>query len=195
MKKKIILFFAFVWLIISLLIIRSTYAKYLSSIDSNANFAIDGWKILLNNQDIIQNSDFSQTLNLIFSENDYYDPDYIVPSAMGYFDLVIDSSNISLAFKYTITVSGTSVNDISDVKVAGYSYPGLQENITYLTSDQTSIVGSSASSVNSSTIRVYVTWNDDHDTETLNDIEDTAIAISNGKAVIEANIVFEQLTA
>lgn len=195
MKKKVVLIFAFVWLIISLLIIRTTYAKYLSSIDSNANFAIDGWKILLNNQDIIQNSDFSQTLELTFPENEYYDQNYIVPGALGYFDLVIDSSNISLAFKYTITVSNPEQSDIVDVKVAGYSYPGVQDNITYLTSSQTSIIGSSASSVNSSTIRVYVTWNDDVSTESLNDIQDTLVAINNGKAIIEANIVFEQLTA
>lgn len=85
MKKRIILLLACLWLIISFLLIKSTYAKYLSTIDSNANISISAWRIKLNTQDIMQNSDFTQNMNLIFPGNDYYLEDTIVPGALRLF--------------------------------------------------------------------------------------------------------------
>ena len=37
-----------------------------------------------------------------------------------------------------------------------------------------------------------MTWNDDSSTENLNDTEDTSIAIDEGNAIVQVNIVFEQ---
>ena len=82
MKKKILLFFAFVWFIISFLVVRVTYAKYLTTINSNANITISSWKIKLNNQDIIQNSTFAQNMSITFPGNNYYIANTIVPGAM-----------------------------------------------------------------------------------------------------------------
>ena len=79
----------------------------------------------------------------------------------GYFDLVIDSSNVSLAFRYTITASVSQNSEVTDAKIVGYSFPGVQNYITYLNNGNTTIQSSAASSVKSSTIRVYVVWNDD----------------------------------
>ncbi len=110
----------------------------------------------------------------------------------GYFDLVIDSSEVSLAFRYTITVSVTQSSDITDAKIVGYSFPGVQNYITYLNSQSTNIQSSAASSVETSRIRVYVVWDDDENTEDLNDAEDTLIALQSGEAEIEVNVSFEQ---
>ena len=85
MKKRVLFILACLWLIISFMVIKATYAKYLSSINSNANIRISGWKIILNDQDIIQNSNFSENINLVFPGNDYYIPDYIVPGAIRLF--------------------------------------------------------------------------------------------------------------
>ena len=82
MKKKMFLFLALLWFICSFLIIKATYAKYISSISSNTGVGISGWKLLLNDQDIIQNSDFSSSLELTFPGDTYYDEDVIVPGAM-----------------------------------------------------------------------------------------------------------------
>ena len=82
MKKRILLILACFWLIISFLIIKSTYAKYLSTINSNANISISAWRIKLNTQDVMQNADFTQNMNLIFPGNDYYLEDTIVPGAL-----------------------------------------------------------------------------------------------------------------
>lgn len=193
MKKKILLILALLWFIISFLIIRITYAKYLSSIDSNANIGISAWKIKLNTQDVLQNNDFSQNLDLNFPGNEYYSEDTIVPGALGYFDLAIDTSEVNLAVRFKITATNATNSDISDLKIIGYSYPGQQNNITYLENGANEVQSSAASSVNSSTIRVYVSWNDDSNTENLNDVQDTQIALNNGKAIVSVNVLFEQL--
>ena len=85
MKKKVLFVLACLWLIISFLIIKSTYAKYLSTIDSNANISISAWRIKLNTQDIMANSNFTQNMNLIFPGNDYYVANTIVPGALRIF--------------------------------------------------------------------------------------------------------------
>ncbi len=82
MKKRVLLILALLWFIISFLVIRVTYAKYLSSIDSNASIGISAWKVKLNTQDVIENSDFSENLELIFPGDDYYTEDTIVPGAL-----------------------------------------------------------------------------------------------------------------
>ena len=85
MKKKVLFVLACFWLIISFLIIKSTYAKYLSTINSNANISISAWRIKLNTQDIMANSNFTQNMNLIFPGDNYYVADNIVPGALRIF--------------------------------------------------------------------------------------------------------------
>ena len=67
------------------MLIRSTYAKYLSAINSNANIGIEGWKISLNTQDITQNSNFSSNLSLTFPGDTYSTSGYIVPGSLRIF--------------------------------------------------------------------------------------------------------------
>ena len=111
----------------------------------------------------------------------------------GYFDLVVDTSKVNLAVKYTITTEVDEDSDIPDAKIVGYSFPSQQNYITYLDSTENSVSSSSAASVNSNTIRIYVSWNDNPNTEILNDSEDTQIAVNSGKAKLKATVLFEQL--
>ena len=110
----------------------------------------------------------------------------------GYFDLVIDSSRVSLNYSYTITISTPATSNVTDMKLKGYSLDG-GTTITDLSSGVTQITNNVANNVNSVSIRVYVQWSDDSATETMNDISDTSVAVTNGKAVIQANINFEQI--
>lgn len=111
----------------------------------------------------------------------------------GYFDLIVDTSEINLAVRYTITTAVDENSDIPDAKIVGYSFPGQQDYITYLDSTENSVSSSSAVSVNTNKIRIYVSWNDNPNTETLNDSEDTQIAVNGGKAKLKATVLFEQL--
>ena len=111
----------------------------------------------------------------------------------GYFDLIVDTSEINLAVRYTITTAVDENSDIPDAKIVGYSFPGQQDYITYLDSTENSVSSSSAVSVNTNKIRIYVSWNDNPNTETLNDNQDTQIAVNSGKAKLKATVLFEQL--
>lgn len=111
----------------------------------------------------------------------------------GYFDLVIDTSEINLGVRYTVTCSVPATSDIPDAKIIGYSFPGQQNYITYLQNGETSVSSSSSASVNSNTIRIYVSWDDNSETESLNDVQDTQIALSEGSSEISVNVLFEQL--
>ena len=111
----------------------------------------------------------------------------------GYFDLVVDTSEVNLGVRYTVTCSVPATSNIPDAKIVGYSFPGQQNYITYLNGTNTSVSSSSAASVNSNTIRIYVSWDDNSETETLNDVQDTQIALNSGNAIISVNVLFEQL--
>ena len=193
MKKRIFLIFACLWIIISLLIIRSTYAKYLTSIDGGTNVNIAQWNLILNEQDIIKNSDFSSTLSLEVPKTDYHIADYMVPGATGYYDLILDSSNVSLPFRFHITCSVDENSDIKDAKIIGYSRNGNSQ-ITYLDDSETEITDSVADTVDTCSVRVYVKWIDEDSSETMNDTDDTSVAINSGKAIITTKISFEQIT-
>lgn len=193
MKKIVFLIFACLWIIISLLIIRSTYAKYLTSIDGGTNVNIAQWNLILNKQDILQNSDFSSTLSLKVPKSDYYIEDYMVPGATGYYDLIIDSSNVSLPFRFHITCSVAENSDIKDAKIIGYSRNGNSQ-ITYLDDSKKEITDSVSETVDTCSVRVYVKWIDNDSSETMNDTNDTSVAINNGNAIITTNISFEQIT-
>lgn len=111
----------------------------------------------------------------------------------GYFDLIVDTSEVDLAVKYTVTATLLNTNEIADCKIIGYSFPGQIDTITYLNDLNTEVQGSVAAEYDSSTIRIYVSWDDNEETENLNDTQDTSIALNSGKAVIQANVSFEQL--
>jgi hypothetical protein len=192
MKKKVLLILACMWIIISFLVIKSTYAKYLSKLDADTNVNIASWKIRLNNQDIISNSDFSQNLELIFPGTNYANANVVVPRANGYFDLTVDASEVNLKFKYSVTCTLPSGNEIADMKISGYALEGNYNNIITVNSSLTAVEREVPASATSSTMRVFVQWEDGAGT-VLDDDDDTAIALQAKKARVQANVHFEQL--
>ena len=191
MKKRIIFIFACLWIIISFMLIKSTYAKYLSAVNANANVSISVWNIVLNEQNIIKNSNFSSNLSLVFPGNDYYSEGFIVPGSIGYFDLTIDTSSVTMPFKYSVIASPDATTEISDIKVIGYSLDGNNDVINYLNEENSTIENSVSVDSQNSSIRVYMQWVDD-DTETLDDDADTELALDGSKAVVLVNVLFEQ---
>ena len=68
--KKLLFCISCLFLIISLSVIKNTYAKYITSADGDANINIARWKILVNNQDIEQNKELSNVITPVFDGND-----------------------------------------------------------------------------------------------------------------------------
>ena len=193
MKKKILFVLACVWFIITFLLVQVAYSKYLTSFDASASVQIAVWNIVLNNQNIIQNDDFSSNVTLTFPGDQYRAANYIVPGAIGYFDLVIDTSEVSIPFIYTVTVVPSDDNEIDDIKAIGYSINGNNNVITNLDATHTQIQNSASAGDLVSSIRVYVKWEDEDVNQFLNNIADTNIALDEGIASIDVTVNFEQI--
>ena len=139
----------------------------------------------------MENSDITSTIELTIPETNYNIENYLVPGAIGYFDIIVDGSDISVPFKYTITSLLGTNNEISDLKIVGYSLDNNNDNISYLTEINPN-VEISVQPNQSSTIRVYVQWNDDENSQNLNDEEDTLLAQDNAIGSVVVSLKFEQ---
>lgn len=188
-KKKAFLLLACVWFIVSFSVVQTTYAKYVTNLNANANITISYWNILVNTQDIIENSDLSGQMISVIPRTDYSKENVIVPGNTGYFDLNIDSSNVNVSFSVTVS---TAINETStlttDFIVSGYSLDN-GATIIPLEDDANSFSQNITADTESTVIRVYTTWLDDG----LDSAEDTALGISGGTAILDVNLKFEQI--
>ncbi len=194
MRKRIIFIIACFWIMISFLLIRATYSKYLTAFDAGTNIDIGVWNIILNNQNIIKNSDFSANLSLEFPGDEYYIEDFIVPGAIGYFDLIIDTTSVSMPFSYTVTVEPDDTNEIDDLETIGYSLNGNNNTIIYLDENNTEISNTVLIAGGTSSIRVYIKWNDENP-QVLDDDDDTGLALDEANAVVLVTVNLEQISS
>ncbi len=191
-KRQFRILLACISLLLLINMIQETYAKYISSANANSEFSIARWAFLVNTQDVLSNSDFSNTIIPTFDTDTNIATGVIAPTSTGYFDIVIDSSDVDVAFNETITLSQNEDNTVTDLVFTGYSLNnGQVVSLNNLTS--TTITSSHAlneqNTVN--TYRVYIAWNDNASTETMDNADDADAAV-NGEAIIDININFIQ---
>jgi len=188
-KQKIPFLLALVSLFIFLTLIQDSYAKYVSNADASTNLTIARWNIKINNQDIVNNNNFSDNIVPVFPGNDYIAQDIIAPTSEGYFDLIIDYSNVDVAFNKTISINPGQDNTIEDLKITGYSVDG--EELIHFT--DTTIITNSVElnqTNKTQTYRIYIKWIDDENEIMTN--EDDTNATINGMATINVNVSFIQ---
>lgn len=177
LKRKIAIFSALLSLSYSITLIQTTYAKYVSSAEANSNINIARWNITINDQDIIQNSNFTNGLTPIFENNQFIKEGVIAPTSEGYFDIIIDGSNTDVSFEYTITINPSDNDTIQDLKIVKYTIDDIEYN--YI--DEINNTINHDDEIKIKTIRVYFTWDDDINTQTMDNQADT-IATINGNA-------------
>lgn len=98
---------------------NESYARYLSSVSSETSGDFKTWKVLVNNTDITSN--YSTTMNFtpsIISKTDVKNNKF-APGSIGYFDILIDPSGISIPYFLGCDIAVTS--EINNFKVIGYS--------------------------------------------------------------------------
>ena len=191
-KRQFRLLLACIALLLLVNMIQDTYAKYISSASANSEFTIARWSFLVNTQDVLNNSDFSNTIVPHFDTNANIASGVIAPTSTGYFDIVINSTNVGVAFDETITLEQSSTNTVTDLVFTGYSLNN--GNVVSLNDVTTATITSShplneQNTVN--TYRVYIKWNDNALTETMDNSDDTDAAV-NGEASIDINLNFVQ---
>lgn len=190
LNRKITFFMALLALFYCVSLIQSTYAKYLSTADADANITIARWNILVNNQDISQNSNFSEVLEPTFTGNENIKDGVIAPTATGYFDISLDGSTTDVSFSYDISLRDADDNTVTDLKITryeigdqSYTYNGPISGNILITDENRNL-----------TVRVFVEWVDQVADETMDNSQDTAAA-NNGLAKFKVNVNVIQLRA
>ena len=195
--EKIFIAFGAIASLVGVGILTYTYSKYVTGTSGNASVRIARWNLTVNNQDIVNNNNFSSVISPVFPGNSNISSGVIAPTAEGYFDIVIDGSNTDVSFSYTITTSDNANSAVSDLVLSGYSIDGGERQDVTSTNGQISITNSILyNDVDKNvSLRVYFMWNDDSDNgaEMDNDDDTDATKNTNNRALLNVNVTFVQL--
>ena len=187
-KNKIKFFIALISLVYCISLIQDTYAKYVSSASGNATMSIARWNILVNDTDIKNNSNFTNTITPVFEGNENIANNVIAPTSTGYFDIVLDGANADVSFNYTINLDVDETSDVSDLVIEKYTIGSDPTEYTYDGTISNNIILTDVNKTIS--YRFYVTWNDS-ETASMDNVGDTLAA--GGEAKIAVSINFIQL--
>ena len=217
MNNKVIFKFFILILILFFLFftVRNTYSKYVTSQDAATNLHISQWSILLNDELITQNMDFSDSLQVTYSENEHIEDGLIAPTSTGYFELKLTSTGTELPFEYELSLDHTN-SDVADFRMTSYlQYEGTlseaelnalkanPDNFVQMPADQTSITGQVFPPTDANgnfidrevvnTFIVYVSWYDEADNilDNANDVVASKTLTAHG--VINVNLNVTQL--
>ncbi len=169
--------------------IEDTYAKYVSSAEAESTFTIARWAFTVNNQDVISNSDFSNTLVPVIDTNANIASGVIAPTSTGYFDITIDASNVGVSFDETITVTSGDDNTVTDLVFTGYT----KNNGTLIPITNSNTLTTThllSQNPTTTTYRFFIEWVDGNG-ETMDNEDDTQASID-GVASVNISIQFIQ---
>ena len=182
---------SFFSLFVAITTFKETYGKYVTDIDESANIKIARWRILINNEDVRNNSTSSSVISPIFEGNSNIESNVIAPHAEGYFDLIIDGSDADVSFKYEVSISVNEESAVKDLIVTGYSINSEEKIDTNETSISNIIPLSQDNKIIN--IRVFIKWNDDDDS-TMSNEDDTIATMTNIGAKMDISLKFTQVT-
>lgn len=206
MLKRLKIIIVLVTLSITLCIMSNTYSRYVAKTDSNVNVSLAQWQMLVNSVDITNQEQSDISIKPIILANANVKEDCLAPSSEGYFDILINPTNVDVSFKYTINLAIDNI-DTPDLIVTNYSIldstyvegdavevTTVNENI--ITNDMLYDNETENFSFNPFTIRVYFKWY-----EGENELMDNDLDTSIGKLAAEedktfninATILFEQI--
>ena len=170
-KRRILFFVALMSLFCLVTMMQDTYAKYITSTNATAEFTIARWNILINDQDILQNSNFSDTIEPVFPGNTHIKQGVVAPTSEGYFEVTLDGTETDVTYRYTITAENSELSDVADLKITKYVI-GRTE---YAYNESTGITNTVAFDAQDKTVSIkfYVKWDDDPATQTMNNAADT----------------------
>lgn len=186
-KRKIVFFVALLSLFYCITFMQDTYAKYLSSAEATADLTIARWSILINNQDVVNESNFTDTITPTFDGTTNIKNDVIAPTAEGYFDLVLNGTNTDVSFKYTINLDTTDCN-VDDLIISRYIDNGVEH--TYTAGEDVEGQINLNDENRTHIVRFFVKWNDDAATQTMNNAQDTAASsLENASFTVNVNLI------
>lgn len=187
--KKVLFIITLIFACISFFGIFETYAKYVKNIDGGANLKIAKWNIYVNNNLVLNNTSLENKIRPTFSGTEHIKAGIIAPTSEGYFDLLIDYSEVDVSFDYEILVEGAEDCSVIDMKPVRYSVNGgFEENFA----EDNKILGEclKTDNVKTKTVRVFIKWDDENGE--MDNASDTNAAIAGVDAELNVKMKFIQ---
>lgn len=185
----ILLVFIFFGMIVFLS--QNTLSKYRDEFDGLTSVQLARWNIKVNNQEIANQDTLTADITPTFEGTDTITEGVLAPGAKGYYDIVIDSSEVDVAFSYRLTLSRVEDEVISDIVLSGYTI-NPEENTEVVTyADE--IYGEVPVDQNLITIRIYFEWNDSDDASMDNEADTDVIINHTSVPIINNKIEFNQI--
>ena len=174
--------------------ISQVYAKYRTAVSGQAEISISRWDIKLNDSSIKNNQDISSKISPVFPGNENIASNIIAPTAEGYFDLNLDYSNVDVSFKYEISIETSPDSAVTDLVATGYSINGGDKiPVTDFSVPLTDTINY-ADTVRTRNMRIYIMWNDDPDTSSMDNLDDTASTLTaTSRAILNVKIALTQV--
>jgi len=185
-KKYVMLALTLISLFTTLCMVNETYAKYVTSANVTSSTSIARWKVLVNNDDITLGSTSTNLITPEFPGSTDIAPNVLAPNTEGYFDIVLDGSNVDVSFRYTITVGNNPNSPVTELVATKYMIDGGSE--INFTSTPRQITGeihlNDTDKVKN--FRVFVKWDDS--LNIMTNAEDTDTTVGNQKGMMDVTI-------
>ena len=197
MKSKInikLLFFivSLFFLILTLILIQFTYARYVTSLTDTSSIELGKWLIYVNNQDITTDSNLSTVIVPEFIDSEYIAEGKIVPTSEGFVEIEINYQAVTVPFKYDISFEHSDSSFLEDFKFTGYS---IDDSEVIPLADSSSTITDTISPTDTPrtrTLKLNFTWFDGTG-EALDDNEDTTYSNTIDQLLLNFNMEFTQL--
>lgn len=125
-KSKILNVLFIISLIICLYLISDTYAKYVEEVNTSYQSSAKGWKVVVNDRVIREQTTLYDVITPRFDSNEYMEDELIVPGREGYFDMEINFEDVGVPFTVDLKVEqeldeAEVYTNLPDFKYLGYS--------------------------------------------------------------------------
>lgn len=190
-KKYILLILSFISMYLTICMANETYAKYISSATSTSSTSIARWRILVNNDDISVGATSTSLITPVFPGSENISSNVLAPNAEGYFDLVLDATNVDVSFRYSISIAPNENSPVTELVATKYAING-SEPVNFVDGNNTLEGTVNLSDQNRTVnVRVYIKWDD-----TLNlmtNAEDTDTTVGNQSGLLDVTVYAIQI--
>lgn len=163
-RIKIIEILCIVSLIITIFSIQRTYARYFEQVNTTYNTNIKSWLVKVNDKVIHEAEKLNEVMEPILTENENINDNILVPGQTGYFEMLIDYTEVDVAFEYEFSIEQLNETPLEDFEIYGYE---VIDGDTHTITETKEIKGviDPTTEVNSAgekkrEIRVLFRWND-----------------------------------
>lgn len=121
-KDKIIIMkvLCIISLIVTVISIQKTYARYFEKVDTTYNTNIKRWLIKVNDNIIHNSETLNEVMEPIITKNENVTNNVLVPGQTGYFEMLIDYTYVDLAFEYEFSIEQLNETALEDFEIYGY---------------------------------------------------------------------------